>query len=45
MLGNDKMTAQIDGVCLLRKREVNLENGFSYDLSMDMLKTVRFRDE
>jgi hypothetical protein len=27
------MTAQLDGVCLLRKRELSLENGFSYDLS------------
>lgn len=45
MVGNDKMTAQLDGVCLLRKREISLENGFSYDLFMDMLKTLRFKEQ
>lgn len=45
MAGNDKMTAQLDGVCLLRKRELSLENGFSYDLFMDMLKTLRFKED
>jgi hypothetical protein len=45
MVGNDKMTAQLDGVCLLRKRELSLENGFSYDLFMDMLGTLRFKEE
>ncbi|CAE6742139.1 hypothetical protein [Paraburkholderia haematera] len=44
MVGNDKMTAQLDDVCLLRKRELSLENGFSYDLFMDMLKTLRFKE-
>jgi hypothetical protein len=45
MVGNDKMSAQLDGVCLLRKRELSLQDGFSYDLFMDMLKTLRFKDE
>ena len=45
MVGNDRMTALLDGVCLLRKREFSLENGFSYDLFMDMLKTLRFKEE
>ncbi len=45
MVGNDKMTAQSDGVCLLRKRELSLENGFSYDLFMEMLGTLRFMEE
>ncbi|WP_148662386.1 hypothetical protein [Paraburkholderia phytofirmans] len=45
MVGNDKMTAQLDGVCLLRKRELSLENGFSYDLFMDLLKTLRFKEQ
>jgi hypothetical protein len=45
MIGNKKMTAQLDGVCLLRKREFSLENGFSYDLFMDMLKTLSFNEE
>ncbi|CAE6871587.1 hypothetical protein R75471_00979 [Paraburkholderia domus] len=45
MVGNDKMMAQLDGVCLLRKRELSLENGFSYDLFMDMLRTLRFKED
>lgn len=44
MVGNDKMTAELDNVCLLRKREYDLYNGFSYDLFMDMLKTLRFKE-
>jgi hypothetical protein len=44
IVGNDKTTAQLTGVCLLRNREYSLENGFSYDLFMDMLKTIRFKD-
>jgi hypothetical protein len=44
MVGNVKMTAQLDSVCLLRKRELSLENGFSYDLFMDMLRTLRFKE-
>jgi hypothetical protein len=44
MVGNATMTATEDGVCLLRKRENSLENGFSYDLFMDMLKTLRFKE-
>jgi hypothetical protein len=45
MIGNEKMTAQIAGVCLLRKREYSLENGFSYDIFMDMLKTLHFTEQ
>ncbi|CAE6871786.1 hypothetical protein [Paraburkholderia domus] len=45
MVGNDKTTAQLDGVCLLRKHELSLENGFSYDLFMDMLRTLHFNEE
>jgi hypothetical protein len=45
MVGNEKMTAQLGGVCLLRKRELSLENGFSYDLFMEMLETLRFMEE
>ncbi|MBB1630360.1 hypothetical protein [Cupriavidus sp. UME77] len=45
MVGNDKMTAQLDAVCLLRKRELSLETGFSYDLFMEMLGTLRFMEE
>jgi hypothetical protein len=45
MVGNAKMTAMLGGVCLLRNREYSLENGFSYDLFMDMLKTLRFKEQ
>lgn len=45
MVGNDKMTAQLGGVCLLRKHELSLEHGFSYDLFMAMLRTLRFKEE
>jgi hypothetical protein len=44
IVGNDKMSAQLDGVCLLRKRQYSLENGFSYDLFFNMLKTLRFSE-
>lgn len=43
LVGNEKMSAQLDGVCLLRKREYSLENGFSYDLFLNMMKTLRFQ--
>lgn len=42
MVGNDVMTAQLTGVCLLRSREFSLENGFSYDIFIDMIKSMRF---
>ncbi len=42
MVGNDAVTAQLTGVCLLRKREFSLENGLSYDLFMDMMHSLRF---
>ncbi|MBC8726651.1 hypothetical protein F6X37_35720 [Paraburkholderia sp. 31.1] len=44
MIGNEKITAQLNGVCLLRKRQYSLENGLSYDLFMNMIKTLRFKD-
>ena len=44
MIGNDKMVAQLDGVCLLRKKEYSLVNGFSYDLFIDMVKSIRFNE-
>ena len=42
MIGNEKMLAQLGGVCLLRKKEYSLERGFSYDIFMDMIKSIRF---
>ncbi|WP_322072168.1 hypothetical protein [Paraburkholderia bannensis] len=43
LVGNEKMSAQLDGVCLLRKLEYSLKNGFSYDLFINMMKTLRFQ--
>lgn len=43
-VGNEAMTAQLTGVCLLRKKEFSLENGLSYDIFMDMIKSLRFVD-
>jgi len=45
MVGNKVMSAQLNGVCLLRKTEYSLENGFSYDLFLDMLGTLRFGED
>ncbi|CAB3762722.1 hypothetical protein [Paraburkholderia humisilvae] len=45
MIGNEVATAQVGGVCLLRKRELSLERGFSYDLFIDMLKSARFLNQ
>jgi len=45
VLGNEKITAELDQVCLLRKYELGLKNGFSHDLFMNMIKTIRFREE
>lgn len=44
MIGNKKMVAQMGGVCLYRKLEGNLMNGFSYDLFVDMVRSIRFND-
>jgi len=44
MIGNDKVSAMTNQFCLLRNRELSLEHGFSYDLFMDMLKTIRFNN-
>jgi hypothetical protein len=44
MIGNEKMVAQLGGVCLLRKKEYSLKNGFSYDLFVDMVKSIRFNE-
>lgn len=44
MIGHKKMVAQVGGVCLLRRKEHSLENGFSYDLFMDMVKSIRFNE-
>jgi hypothetical protein len=44
MIGNEKMVAQLGGVCLLRKKELSLEHGFSYDLFIDMVKSIHFNE-
>lgn len=44
MIGNDKMVAQLDGVFLLRNKEYSLAHGLSYDLFVDMVKSIRFNE-
>ncbi len=44
LIGNDKMSAITNQFCLLRKRELSLVRGFSYDLFMEVLKTIRFNE-
>jgi hypothetical protein len=43
MVRNKKMPAQLSRVCLLRKRQLSSENGFSDDPFIDMLRTLRFK--
>lgn len=45
VFGNEKMSAAMVQTCLLRKREFNIQQGLSYEIFMDMLKTLRFMDE
>jgi len=45
MIGNRTMTAQLTGVCLLRRRESDLENGLSYDIFYEMLKSLKFKSD
>jgi hypothetical protein len=45
VIGNEKMSAELWGKCLMRKRTTKLEEGFSYDLFMEMIRSVRFNEE
>lgn len=45
LIGNGKLSAQLNGVCLLRNREYCLENGLSYDLFREMINTIRFTED
>ncbi|GAB3627276.1 hypothetical protein PTE30175_01963 [Pandoraea terrae] len=45
LIGNTKMSAHLAGACLLRERTTNLEEGLSYDLFMEMIKSIRFNEE
>ncbi|MCA8349726.1 hypothetical protein [Burkholderia cepacia] len=45
VFGNEKMSAAMVQTCLLRKHESNIQQGLSYEIFMDMLKTLRFMNE
>jgi hypothetical protein len=43
-LGNDKMSMSVSGNCLARKRVANNDPAASFDVFMDMIKTIRFTE-
>ncbi|MFM0047085.1 hypothetical protein [Paraburkholderia sediminicola] len=45
LVGNKKMSVELTGACLLRKKTTNLDEGFSYDFFMQMIKSIRFNEE
>jgi hypothetical protein len=45
VIGNKKMSAELGGACLLRKRTTSLEEGLNYDLFMEMIKSINFNEE
>ena len=45
VLGNDKMSAEMPWACLLRKKTTNLKEGLSYDLFMEMIRSIQFSEQ
>lgn len=45
VIGNKKMSAELGGACLLRKRTTSLEQGLSYEIFKEMIKTINFNEE
>jgi hypothetical protein len=43
LIGNDQMSLTLSGYCFLRKHEDSLQTELSYDIFMDMIKTIRFK--
>lgn len=41
MIGNEKISAVMNKVCLLRKHQTNIQDGLSYDAFMGMVRTIR----
>jgi len=44
VFGNDKMSAAFPTYCFLRKKVNNLDTELSFDVFMDMIKTIRFNE-
>lgn len=44
VIGNDKVSAAFSAYCFLRKKVDNLDDELSYDVFMDMIKTLRFKE-
>jgi hypothetical protein len=42
LFGNDKVAASLPNYCFLRKKVNNLRTELSFDVFMDMIKTIRF---
>jgi hypothetical protein len=45
LIGYKKMSAEFAGACFPRKRTASLEHGFSYDLFMEMIRSIHFDEE
>lgn len=45
IIGNAKQTAVLKPYCFLSKRENNLYHGLSFDIFMDMVKTIHFVEQ
>ena len=44
LIGNDKMSLTLSGYCFLRKHEDSLQTELSYDIFMDMIKSIHFNN-
>jgi hypothetical protein len=45
VIGNKKMSAEMPMACLLRQETTDLEKGLSYDLFMEMIKSIHFNEK
>lgn len=44
VIGNDTVSAALGSYCFLSKKLDNLDDELSYDVFMDMVKTLRFKE-
>ena len=45
VIGNERMSADMGGICLSATDSTSLKAGFSYSAFMEMVKTIRFNEE
>ncbi|MFM0267801.1 hypothetical protein [Paraburkholderia sediminicola] len=45
VVGNSEMSAEFGGACFLRRPTLSLENGISYNLFMEMVRSIRFIEQ